>query len=119
MAAVLQPFQDLSLNGGIMDPSPISPSAPRHGRSKHGGSVVKSSNYKRGRGYSHVDDREALISKALTYVLKRTIGEGEEQEDAQKLVADSEGWVDAEDVVCFAPFSLSLSLHNPLKNDLK
>lgn len=81
-----------------MDPSPISPNASRHGRSKHGGSVAKSN--KRGRGYSVVDDREALISKALTFVLKRTVDEDAEQtEGEEKLVADSEGWVDCEDVL--------------------
>lgn len=81
-----------------MDPSPISPNASRHGRSKHGGSVAKSN--KRGRGYSVVDDREALISKALTFVLKRTVDEDAEQaEGEEKLVADHEGWVDCEDVV--------------------
>lgn len=97
MAAVLQPLQGLSLNGSIMDPSPISPNASRHGRSKHGGSVAKSN--KRGRGYSVVDDREALITKALTFVLKRTVEEGHEQEGGEKLVADSEGWVDCEEVL--------------------
>lgn len=55
---------------------------------------------KRGRGYSVVDDRETLISKALIFALKRTVEEGEEGED-EKLVADSEGWVDVEDVVSF------------------
>jgi len=97
-AAVLQPLQSLSLDREIMDPSPISPNASRHGRSKHGGSVSKTKG--RGRGYSVVDDREGMISKALTWVLKRTIEEGEEQaEGEEKLVADSEGWVDCEQVV--------------------
>ena len=41
-----------------------------------------------------------MISKALTWVLKRTIEEGDEQDEGEeKLVADSEGWVDLEDVV--------------------
>ncbi len=98
-AAVLQPLQGLSLDREIMDPSPISPNASRHGRSKHGGSVAKNAKG-RGRGYSVVDDREVLISKALTWVLKRTIQEGEEQDEGEeKLVADSEGWVDCEEVV--------------------
>jgi len=97
-AAVLPPVQGLSLEGGIMDPSPLSPNASRHGRSKHGGSVAKSN--KRGRGYSVVDDREATISKALTFVLKRTVDEDAEQtEGEEKLVADSEGWADCEEVV--------------------
>jgi len=96
-AAVLQPLQGLSLDGGIMAPSPISPNASRHGRGRHGGSVTKKA---RGRGYSIVDERDVLISKALLFVLKRTVDETEEQEEgAEKLVADSEGWVDCEDVL--------------------
>ncbi|KAH7356769.1 putative tRNA 2'-phosphotransferase 1 [Rhexocercosporidium sp. MPI-PUGE-AT-0058] len=98
-AAVLQPLQSLSLDREIMDPSPISPNASRHGRSKHGGSVSKNTKG-RGRGYSVVDDRESMISKALTWVLKRTIEEGEEQDEGEeKLVADSEGWVECEEVL--------------------
>ncbi|RDL37511.1 putative tRNA 2'-phosphotransferase 1 [Venustampulla echinocandica] len=96
-AAVMQPLQGLSLDGGIMPPSPVSGNTSRHGRSKHGGSVAKKG---RGRGYSTVDDREALISKALVWVLKRTVKEDEEQEeDEQKLVADADGWVDCEDAL--------------------
>jgi len=105
-AAVMQPFSSLTLDGPnheIMAPSPISPLGQnaRHGRGKHGGSSAKSSKT-RGRGYSIVDERESLISKALTRVLKRTIGEDEEQEEGVevKLVADSEGWVSCEDLVC-------------------
>jgi 2'-phosphotransferase len=99
-AAVMTPMQSLSLDGGIMPPSPVSGNSSRHGRSKHGGSVAKKGG--RGRGYSVVEDREALISKALTFVLKRTIKEGEKQEEGteEKLVADADGWVDCEDVVC-------------------
>lgn len=96
MTAVLPAMQGLSLDGGIMPPSPISQNSSRHGRSRHGGSVVKG----RGRGYSIVDEREVLISKAVTWVLKRTVKEGDEQEEGEdKLVADSEGWVDCEEVV--------------------
>jgi hypothetical protein len=46
-----------------------------------------------------VDEREVLISKALSWILKRTVEEGEEQEGEDKLVADAEGWVDCEEVV--------------------
>ena len=99
-AAVLQPMQGLSLDHEIMPPSPISQNASRHGRSRHGGSVVKG-NKTRGRGYSIVDDREVTISKALSWILKRTVEEGEDhEEDGAKLVADSEGWVDSQEVVC-------------------
>ena len=101
-AAVLQPLQSLSLNHEIMAPSPISPNASRHGRGRHGGSVAKGKT--RGRGYSIVDERDVMISKALTWVLKRTIEEGDEQEeDEEKLVADSEGFVDCEELVRFPP----------------
>ncbi|KAK2625163.1 hypothetical protein QTJ16_005532 [Diplocarpon rosae] len=111
-AAVLQPLQALSLDREIMAPSPIAPNASRHGRSKHGGSVAKNTKG-RGRGYSVADDRGALISKALTWVLKRTIEEGEEQEEGEeKLVADSEGWVDCEEVLQ-RPNLLSLELRFP------
>ena len=98
-AAVLQPLQSLSLNHEIMAPSPISPNAVRHGRGRHGGSVAKG-NKTRGRGYSIVDDRDGMISKALTWVLKRTNEEGDEHDEGEeKLVADADGWVDCEDVV--------------------
>ncbi|KAH8761838.1 putative tRNA 2'-phosphotransferase 1 [Hyaloscypha sp. PMI_1271] len=98
-AAVLQPLQSLSLNHEIMAPSPISPNASRHGRGRHGGSVAKG-NKARGRGYSIVDERDTMVSKALTWVLKRTIEEGSEQDEGEeKLVADSEGFVDCEDLL--------------------
>ncbi|TVY46605.1 tRNA 2'-phosphotransferase [Lachnellula occidentalis] len=97
-AAVMQPLQGLALDGGIMPPSPVSGNNSRHGRGKNGGSVVKGKG--RGRGYSVVDEREVQISKALTWVLKRTVQEGEEGEDGdEKLVADAEGWVDCEEVL--------------------
>ena len=98
-AAVLQPMQGLSLDREIMPPSPISQNSSRHGRSRHGGSIIKGGKA-RGRGYSIVDERETMISKALTWVLKRTVQEDEEQEEGgDKLVADAEGWVDCEEVV--------------------
>ncbi|KAH8820886.1 putative tRNA 2'-phosphotransferase 1 [Xylogone sp. PMI_703] len=53
----------------------------------------------RGRGYSLVDDREVTIAKALSFVLKRTIQEGEEEGIEERLVADSEGWVDCDDIL--------------------
>jgi 2'-phosphotransferase len=95
--AVLPAMQSLSLDREIMPPSPISQNSSRHGRSRHGGSIVKGKG--RGRGYSVVDEREVLISKALSWILKRTITEGEEQEGEEKLVADADGWVDCEEVV--------------------
>jgi hypothetical protein len=56
-----------------------------------------------------VDDREVLISKALSWALKRTVEEGEEQEGEEKLVADAEGWVDCEEVVRPSPLLSSLT----------
>jgi RNA:NAD 2'-phosphotransferase (TPT1/KptA family) len=57
-------------------------------------------NKTRGRGYSVVEERDVLITKALSWVLKRTVTEDEEQsEGEEKLVADAEGWVDCEEVV--------------------
>ena len=97
-----------------MPPSPVSQNNSRHGRSKHGGSVVKGK--ARGRGYSIVDEREVMISKALSWVLKRTVGEGEEQEEGdEKLVADAEGWVDCEEAVSFPKMSLCCSSTNILQ----
>ena len=97
-AAVMQPMSSLSLDREIMPPSPVSQNFSRHGRSRHGGSVVKGK--ARGRGYSIVDDREVMISKALTWVLKRTIQEDEQQDEGEeRLIADAEGWVDCEEVV--------------------
>jgi 2'-phosphotransferase len=96
-AAVMSPMASLSLDREIMPPSPVSQNSSRHGRSRHG-SVVKGK--ARGRGYSVIDDREVMICKALSWVLKRTVHEDEEQEEGEdKLVADAEGWVDCEEVV--------------------
>lgn len=99
-AAVMTPLSNLSLEGGIMPPSPVSQNNSRHGRGKHGGSVAKSGKT-RGRGYSSVDDRETIINKAVVFLLKRTITDEDEQaEGEEKLIADEEGWVDADDLVC-------------------
>ena len=82
-----------------MAPSPVSGNNSRHGRGKHGGSVAKASKT-RGRGYSVAEDRESLVTKALVFVMKRTVTEEEEQaEGDEKLVADGEGSVDVDDIV--------------------
>ena len=111
----MQPMASLSLDREIMPPSPISQNSSRHGRSRHGGSTVKGGKA-RGRGYSIVDEREVMISKALSWELKRTVQEDEEQEEGEdKLVADAEGWVDCEEVVrTFLPHFTPLSLHSKL-----
>jgi len=90
--AVMPAMKGLSLDGGIMPPSPVGQGSSRHGRRS---SVVKKG---RGRGYSVVDERDVVVSKALSWVLKRTVEEGEELEGEDKLVAN-DGWVDCEDVV--------------------
>lgn len=47
-----------------------------------------------------MDEREGLIAKALSRALKRTVEEDDKQEEGDgKLVADSEGWVDCEELV--------------------
>lgn len=97
--AVLPSMRGLALDREIMPPSPVSQNSSRHGRSKHGGSVAKGGKA-RGRGYSVVDEREVLIAKALSWALKRTVEEDDEQEEGdEKLVADAEGWVDCDEVV--------------------
>ena len=91
-AAVLPAMQGLTLDHEIMPPSPVSQNSSRHGRSRHGGSVAKGGK-SRGRGYSVVDEREVLIAKALSWVLKRTVVEDEEQEEGEALVrADASSW---------------------------
>ncbi|CAD6500611.1 BgTH12-06321 [Blumeria graminis f. sp. triticale] len=91
-AAVLQPQRP---SFEIMAPSPISPKASRHGRSRHGGSISKN-NKTRGRGYSVIDERETLIAKAILRLLKRTVEEDEEQEkekeEEEVVVPDLDGW---------------------------
>ncbi|KAH8596447.1 KptA family-domain-containing protein [Bisporella sp. PMI_857] len=91
--AVLPAMQGLSLDQGIMPPSPAGQGSSRHGRRS---SVAKGKG--RSRGYSVVDERDVLISKAISWVLKRTVEEGEEVEGEGKLVANK-GWVDVEEVL--------------------
>lgn len=102
--AVLPAPIGLPLDGGIMAPSPVSPNTPRHGRSRAGSRAGKAG---RTRGYSAVEARETIISKALSFVLKRTVTQDEVAEqnngDVVKLVADAEGWVGAEAAVRFHP----------------
>jgi 2'-phosphotransferase len=102
-AAVLPAMQGLSLDQGIMPPSPAGQGSARHGRRS---SVAKGKG--RNRGYSVVDDREVLISKALSWILKRTVEEGEETEGEDKLTSNK-GWVDVEEVVSNIHGSMGLS----------
>lgn len=52
-----------------------------------------------------MDERESLVTKALNWVLRRTVEEGKETEEGNddKLVTDAEGWVDCDDVVSSTP----------------
>ncbi|KAI9708298.1 MAG: hypothetical protein M1820_004002 [Bogoriella megaspora] len=98
-AAVLQPFSSLSLDGGILPPSPISQNPSRYGRSRRGPSISKA-NKTRGRGYSDPDDRDVQISKALNWVLKRAVEANSAQEESQKkIIADAAGWANCEGVL--------------------
>ena len=112
-AAVLVPLSTISLNGGVLPPSAVSQNAPRHGRSR-GASLAKGKGTARGRGYSLLDERDAVVSKALALVLKRSRNNaeesGEEGGDEGELLADSDGWVDLDDVVS-SVFSLSIAMH--------
>ncbi|KAJ9150434.1 tRNA 2'-phosphotransferase 1 [Pleurostoma richardsiae] len=91
-AAVLVPMSTISLNGGVLPPSAITQHSPRSGRSR-GASIAKGKG-SRGRGYSLVDDRETTVSKAVVFVLKRTVpGSDEEGSEDGKLAAGGEGWV--------------------------
>lgn len=75
--AVLVPMSTISLNGGVLPPSANSQNAPRHGRSR-GTSVAKGKGAARGRGYSLIDERDAVVSKALALVLKRSRSNAED-----------------------------------------
>lgn len=77
-----------------MPPSPFSAKSPRarHGRGKHGGSVG------RARASSNTDEREVMITKALTWVLKHGAGERKE-EDGIDIHFNQEGWADCGEVV--------------------
>ncbi|KAB8295185.1 hypothetical protein EYC80_007108 [Monilinia laxa] len=98
-AAVMRPHLAMSLDREIMAPSPISNNQSRHGRGKHGGSF--SNNKKtRQRGYSIVAERDAMVARALTKILKRTASESDDQEESkEKLFADSEGWLNCESIL--------------------
>ncbi|POS86756.1 hypothetical protein EPUL_003117, partial [Erysiphe pulchra] len=89
--------QELKVSSGpIMPPSPLTPNASRHGRGKHGGSISK--NKVRGRGYSLVDEREWLISRALSKVLKHTVNEDEDEDS-------NAGWANCEDILAHSDIS--------------
>ncbi|RKF74277.1 putative trna 2 -phosphotransferase 1 protein [Golovinomyces cichoracearum] len=81
----------------IMLPSPLTPNASRHGRGRHGGSFTK--NKTRGRAYSAIDERQWLISKALSKVLKLTTNGDDGPEP-------SDNWANCEKVLAHDEISV-------------
>ncbi|KAK4172900.1 hypothetical protein QBC36DRAFT_246586 [Triangularia setosa] len=76
--------------GGVLPPSALANNSARHGRSR--GMSVK------GRRYSVVVERDTTIARALMFVVKRAIQQGEAAEDegepqGEYLMADAEGWI--------------------------
>jgi 2'-phosphotransferase len=101
-AAVLSPLSTLALSAStiVLPPSSVVQHSPRHGRSR-------GASFKGGKGgarYNVVEDPDNTLYKALMFVLKRAVQESEleedvDEEDAEILIRDAEGWVDLEDVV--------------------
>jgi hypothetical protein len=90
-SAVLQ-FHEVNnpFKNEIMAPSDVSESPrARHGRGKHGGSVSKGG---RTRASTLVNERQNLIAKALTWILKRGA-------DSEDLKFDDEGFAECEELV--------------------
>lgn len=97
--SVLIPFLTINQNGGVLPPSAPVQHAPRHGRSRANSSKGKGG---RGRTYSVIEERDVTISKAVVFVLKRSVPEIEASEDdkeAGRLLCDPDGWVSVADVV--------------------
>ncbi|KAI0011660.1 putative tRNA 2'-phosphotransferase 1 [Xylariaceae sp. FL0662B] len=94
-ASVLIPLSVINQNGGVLPPSALSQQAPRHGRSRGASVNGKTAG---GRGYKVVEDPDAIVAKAVTFVLKRCVPESELESDVEEsdlLVSDAEGWVSA------------------------
>ncbi|KAI1083960.1 putative tRNA 2'-phosphotransferase 1 [Whalleya microplaca] len=91
-ASVLIPLSVINQNGGVLPPSALSQQAPRHGRSRGASVNGKSAG---GRGYKVVEDTDATVAKAVTFVLKRCVPESEVESDVEEndIVSDAEGWV--------------------------
>lgn len=97
-ASVLIPLSAINQNGGVLPPSALVQHTPRHGRSRANSSKGKGG---RGRAYSVIEERDVTISKAVAFVLKRSVHESEANEDDKegRLLCDSAGWVSVADVV--------------------
>ncbi|KAI1501419.1 putative tRNA 2'-phosphotransferase 1 [Biscogniauxia marginata] len=92
-ASVLIPLDVINQNGGVLPPSAISQHTPRNGRSRGASVNGKSAG---GRGYRVVEDSNATVAKAVTFVLKRTVLESEIESDMDEsdyLVSNADGWV--------------------------
>ncbi|KAI0016180.1 putative tRNA 2'-phosphotransferase 1 [Xylariomycetidae sp. FL0641] len=91
-ASVLIPLSVINQNGGVLPPSALSQQTPRHGRSR--GMSLNGKNT--GGRYRVVEDSDATVAKAVTFVLKRTVSESElesDMEEGEYLIADADGWV--------------------------
>ncbi|KAI1325146.1 putative tRNA 2'-phosphotransferase 1 [Xylariaceae sp. FL0255] len=98
-ASVLIPLSVINQNGGVLPPSALSQQSPRHGRSR-GMSVNGKSGG--GKGYRVVENADATIAKAVTFVLKRAVMESEIEEEAKDedfLISDEDGWVSVHDLL--------------------
>ncbi|CAJ2503335.1 Uu.00g107290.m01.CDS01 [Anthostomella pinea] len=94
-ASVLIPLSVINQNGGVLPPSALSQQSPRHGRSRGLSQYGKSAG---GRGYKVVEDSDATVAKAVTFVLKRSVTESELDSDVEEgayLICDADGWVSA------------------------
>jgi len=100
MAAAVLSSQS-AFRAEIMDPSNVSQNErTRHGRGKHGGSVGKGG---RARAVSNVDERENVICKALSWILKRA-------PQNEELELDEEGFADCGELVSSESFSFCCCL---------
>jgi 2'-phosphotransferase len=108
-ASVLVPMSTISLNGGVLPPSAVSHNSPRHGRSRAPSMTKRKSGYRQ-RGMSLVEERDAVVGKALAFVLRRArkseSEDGDASSDDGSITADAEGWVDLDDVVRSDEYSL-------------
>ncbi|KAI0201988.1 putative tRNA 2'-phosphotransferase 1 [Astrocystis sublimbata] len=98
-ASVLIPFSVINQNGGVLPPSALSQQTPRHGRSRGMSVNGKSAG---GKGYRVVENADATVAKAVTFVLKRAVSQDELDEEADMddyLISDADGWVEVADLL--------------------
>ncbi|KAH6648165.1 hypothetical protein BKA67DRAFT_539981 [Truncatella angustata] len=91
-ASVMIPISSISQNGGTLPPSALVQHSPRHGRSR-------AASMKKGNRYNVMENRDNAITKAVQFVLKRTVSqseldeESENDEEDERLVSAEDGWV--------------------------